>query len=157
MVIYAYIYDIDDELLGLIDMPMSTEDFLKKYGHDYVSIHWVCEYEYIIPMLEDQNDLEFASELSEYEPEYFLEEFYEYYPESKIYRMAELDEVLRIKGKKLSEILVTANEFSLGDDFFMFDMYGNIESLTTERAEMERECRITQMIYEQLCEERNLI
>lgn len=146
MRVYVDIYDSNKEWQDTLECPLDTDILMWDYGEGYTLDGWRCEYDYITPIL-NRIDLEFANELSEYEPQDILEMYYDNWPDGRIFSMFELDSVVYIKGKALSEILGMFKNFSLNDDYFRFDGNGNIESLTLEEAEKEEKGYIVDMLY----------
>lgn len=149
MRVYVDIYNSNGECQGTLECPLDADELLEDYGEGYTLDGWRCEYDYITPIL-NRIDLDFANELSEYEPQDILEMYYDNYPDGMIFPMFELDSVVDIEGKALSEITRMFKNFSVKDDYFRFDGDGNIESLTLEEAEKEERGYIVDMLYSRI-------
>lgn len=145
MRIYVDIYDHNGEWQDTLECPLDNDILLEDYGEDYTLDGWKCEYDYITPILR-KTSLDIANELSAYEPKDLLWVYYDNCPDYIIYPMWQLNEIVNIEGKELTEILGMFKNFSMSDDYFAFDGYGNIYSLTSKEAREEEEIRIIDMV-----------
>lgn len=122
MYIEADVYNRDDELMAKVSCPISLEEVHKEYGEDCKLDCWVCYYDWFNDVINSYG-LEFANELSEYEPEQLLGMYYDEHPEQEFYRMGELEDLMKANSE-----LKKSKYFWETDDYFQVSESGKIHS-----------------------------
>ncbi|KAA9290010.1 MULTISPECIES: antirestriction protein ArdA [Aerococcus] len=119
----------DDELAESFERIGINEHYEEYFITDYEAPFEIGEY----TNLESLNNL--ACELEDIEEYELLEQYFEEYPDDRLYDMDELDEILYEFTPMDIVRMVHFGDFNFNDDYFTFDGYGNLESVSSYSAD----------------------
>lgn len=122
MYIRAGVYDRNEELVARVACPISLEEVCKEYGEDCKLDWYMCDYDWFSDTI-NRYGVEFANELSKYDPQELLGMYYDEHPEQEFHRMGELEAFM-----KANSDLEKSKYFWESDDYFQVSETGKINS-----------------------------